>query len=65
MKINKFENNDYETVTLPYGPKYDAKRIMKLLYTKVYTVYKKILFYLFLSLNLINISFSINFRIWY
>ncbi|PKC72506.1 hypothetical protein RhiirA1_313805, partial [Rhizophagus irregularis] len=34
MKLNKFENNDYETVTLPYGPKYDAKRIMKLLYTK-------------------------------
>jgi hypothetical protein len=38
MKLNKFENNDYETVTLPYGPKYDAKRIMKLLYTKVCTV---------------------------
>ncbi|RIA90033.1 hypothetical protein C1645_661896, partial [Glomus cerebriforme] len=31
---NKFENSNYETVILPYGPKYDAKRIMKFIYTR-------------------------------
>ena len=31
----KFENNDYETVILPYGPKYNAARVNKLIYSKV------------------------------
>ncbi|RIA83139.1 hypothetical protein C1645_699703 [Glomus cerebriforme] len=32
---NNFKNSDYETVILPYGPKYNAKKIMKLIYAKV------------------------------
>jgi hypothetical protein len=35
MKENKFENNNYGTVTLPYGPKYNAKKIMRSIYMKV------------------------------
>ncbi|GBC03939.1 hypothetical protein RclHR1_05400001, partial [Rhizophagus clarus] len=31
---NKFENNDYETVILPYGTKYNAAKTTKLVYTK-------------------------------
>ncbi|GBB92606.1 hypothetical protein RclHR1_02030009 [Rhizophagus clarus] len=34
IKASKFENNDYGTVILPYGPKYNAKRIKRLIYTK-------------------------------
>ncbi|KAG9287132.1 hypothetical protein G9A89_001026 [Geosiphon pyriformis] len=34
LRTNKFENNDYETVQLPYGPKYNAKRVIKLIYKK-------------------------------
>ena len=35
MNLSKFENNDYETVILPYGPKYNASRITKSIYSKV------------------------------
>nr|CAG8481624.1 2689_t:CDS:2 [Entrophospora candida] len=35
MGSSRFENSDYETVSIPYGPRYTAKRIRKLLYTKV------------------------------
>ncbi|CAG8568997.1 9843_t:CDS:10, partial [Gigaspora rosea] len=34
LKISKFENNDYEIVSLPYGPSYDADKIRKLIYKK-------------------------------
>jgi hypothetical protein len=34
LRASSFENNDYETVHLPYGPKWNAKRIVKQLYTK-------------------------------
>ena len=29
---NKFETNDYDTVNLPYGPKFNATRIMNYVY---------------------------------
>ncbi|RIA84952.1 ankyrin repeat-containing domain protein [Glomus cerebriforme] len=38
MKGSKFENSDYETVILPYGLKYDAKRIMRMIYKKDMTL---------------------------
>ncbi|CAG8789212.1 16380_t:CDS:2, partial [Gigaspora rosea] len=34
LKISKFENNDYEIVSLPYGPSYDADDIRDLIYKK-------------------------------
>ncbi|CAG8533706.1 4216_t:CDS:10 [Dentiscutata erythropus] len=34
LKISKFENNDYEIVSLPYGPNYDADDIRELVYKK-------------------------------
>ncbi|RIB26653.1 hypothetical protein C2G38_2064287 [Gigaspora rosea] len=34
LKISKFENNDYEIVSLPYGPSYDADNIRDLIYKK-------------------------------
>ncbi|RIA80590.1 hypothetical protein C1645_701466 [Glomus cerebriforme] len=36
-KKTKIENSNYETVTLPYGPKYDAKNVMNSIYAKVCT----------------------------
>ena len=40
---DKFEDSDYETATLPYGPKFNANKIMKLTYSKVFA--KKIFFF--------------------
>ncbi|CAG8819374.1 181_t:CDS:2, partial [Gigaspora margarita] len=34
LKISKFENNDYEIVSLPYGPDFDADDIRDLTYKK-------------------------------
>ncbi|CAG8440942.1 1066_t:CDS:10 [Ambispora gerdemannii] len=34
LRTSKFENSDYETVQLPYGERFNAKRIKNLLYTK-------------------------------
>jgi len=38
LKNNKFEISDYELTTLPYGPEFNVKTIMKLIYKKVCTV---------------------------
>ncbi|CAG8719017.1 4950_t:CDS:2, partial [Ambispora leptoticha] len=34
LRRSKFENSDYETVQLPYGERFNAKRIKKLIYKK-------------------------------
>ncbi len=39
LKNNKFEISDYESTTLPYGPEFNVKAIMNLIYKKVCIVF--------------------------
>ncbi len=40
LKNNKFEISDYESTTLPYGPEFNVKAIMNLIYKKVCIVFQ-------------------------
>ncbi|CAJ0831936.1 2114_t:CDS:10 [Entrophospora sp. SA101] len=41
LRINKFEMNDYEIVSIPYGPDFDAKKITKMIIAKDYSMNSK------------------------